>query len=252
MPASDLTRDPLAGLLDLTGVREAAEEARSAVDRLLGNRMLRRGSAAVSAESALRGARASAALEGADHPLAVVRAGEGGPVVRGALRVNAEIGALAGTWQRAPGQVLARLHVLAARELVPVELLGRPATGAEVSRRLAALLQVLTASSAAIPAVLVAAVVHGELLTLEPFAAGNGLVARAAYRLTLVVRGLDPKAVSVPEVGHVELAGSYLNSASGYTSGEPEAVGDWLRHCCAAVVLGAREGLAICEAAARG
>ncbi|HEY9475078.1 MAG TPA: oxidoreductase, partial [Mycobacteriales bacterium] len=58
--------DPLLPLLDLPGVTEAADEARDAVDRLLGHRALRRGGEAVSAESALRGARASAALDGAD------------------------------------------------------------------------------------------------------------------------------------------------------------------------------------------
>ena len=38
-----------------------------------------------------------------------------------------------------------------------------------------------------------------------PTAPVSGLVARAAARLVLVTRGLDPTAVSVPEVGHVEL-----------------------------------------------
>ena len=74
-PARPTGPDPLAPLLDLPGVRDAADAARSAVDRLLGHRVLRRESAGVSTESALRGARASAALEGADVPLAELRAG---------------------------------------------------------------------------------------------------------------------------------------------------------------------------------
>jgi hypothetical protein len=226
-------------------------QARKAVDTLLAHRVLRGSSAVVSAESALRGARASAALDGADVDLAEVRAGRGGPVVLGALRVSAEIGALGLTWPRAPGQVLARLHLLAARDLAPPELLGRPATGPEVGLRLQSLGALLTGGTAA-PAVVVAAVVHGELLSLAPFAAANGVVARAASRLTLISRGLDPKAVSVPEVGHVELAGVYAQAVSGYASGDPAAVAAWVEHCCAAVVLGAREGLAICEATLRG
>ncbi|MEP6695815.1 MAG: oxidoreductase [Pseudonocardiales bacterium] len=240
--------DPLTALAGLPGIAAATAEARGAVDRLLAHRVLRRGSAAVSAESALRGARASAALEGTDVTLDVIRAGGGGPVVRGALRASAEIGPLSDTWSLAPAQVLARLHMLAARDLVPPELLGRPATGREVVVRLQSLGELLTGRTTP-PALVVAAVVHGELLTLAPFAAANGVVARAAARLTLVTRGLDPKAVSVPEVGHAELAGQYVAAAQGYASGD---VGGWIRHCCAAVVLGAREGLAVCEAVLRG
>ncbi|MEJ7702755.1 MAG: hypothetical protein WKF47_03370 [Geodermatophilaceae bacterium] len=94
-----------------------------------------------------------------------------------------------------------------------------------------------------------AAVVHGELLAMEPFGSADGVVARAAYRLTLVSRGLDPKSVSVPEVGHLELGRHYDAALAGYRSGD---VGDWIRHCCTGVGLGAQEGLAVCEAILRG
>ena len=110
--------DPLAPLLELAGVRDASDAARSAVDRLLRHKVLRRESAGVSTESALRGARASAALEGVDVPLADLRAGTvDDPVVQGSLRVSAALGGMVETWPRAPGQVLARLHVLAAADL---------------------------------------------------------------------------------------------------------------------------------------
>lgn len=237
--------------MELPGVESAAAEARDAVDRLLDHRVLRRDSAVVSAESALRGARASAALEGEDEDLAAVRGGAGGPAVRGALRASAELGSMVDTWSRAPGQVLARLHVLAARELAPAEQLGRPSSRPEMAGRLSGLADLVT-SDAAGPAVVLAAIVHGELLTLAPFRTADGIVARAASRLCLISRGLDPKAVSVPEVGHFELAESYLDSAAGYRSGERDGVAAWVRHCCAAVALGAREGLAICEAVVRG
>ncbi|MFL6077168.1 MAG: oxidoreductase [Mycobacteriales bacterium] len=243
--------DPLAPLLDLPGVAEAAEEARVAVDRLLGHRVLRRRSAEVSAESAVRGAWASAALDGAGSALADVRSGAAtDPVTQGALRVATGLGPLVDTWERAPRQVLARLHLLAARDLVdpaaPAEALGRPDPAA--ADRLELLSQVLVARTAA-PAVVVAAFVHGELLAGRPFPVGSGVVARAAARLTLVTRGLDPKGLAVPEVGHRELAGEYAELAAGY--GTPEGVAAWIRHCCAATALGAREGLAICEAVLR-
>jgi hypothetical protein len=59
--------------------------------------------------------------------------------------------------------------------------------------------------------------------------------------------------VSVPEVGHVELGPDvYLAALEGYVSGGPDGIATWLVHCADAVVLGAREGVAVCEAIQRG
>jgi hypothetical protein len=154
------------------------------------------------------------------------------------------------TWQRAPGQVLARLHVLAAADLVDRAALGRP--GAHAGPRLSGLFALVTGDTA-VPAVLIAALVHGELGALAPFGTADGIVARAAGRLTGITRGLDPKAVSVPEVGFVELGReAYEAALAGYASGTPEDVAGWLVHCCRATDAGAREGLAICESILRG
>jgi len=243
--------DALAALLDLPGVREAAESARAGIDRLLRHKVLRRESAGVSTESALRGARASAALEGVDVPLADLRAGSvADPLVQGALRVSAGLGSMIDTWSRAPGQVLARLHVLAAADLTDSGALGRPAPHA--GPRLAGLFALATGTTSA-PAVLVAALVHGELAALAPFGTADGVVARAAARLTGITRGLDPKAVSVPEVGFAELGReAYADALDGYASGTPLGVAGWLVHCCRATEHGALEGLAICESLLRG
>ena len=283
--------DPFAALLDLPGVRDAVEQARTAVDGLLGHRVLRRRSAEVTAESALRGARASAELEGAGIELERLRGqlmnGQTVTVaskdlrlsalVDGAVRLHADLGAVLPSWSRSPRQALARLHVLAAADLgLPTDDLGRPRTSAggwyddpldlgpapdplEVGARLDGLARLLLTPTTA-PAVVVAAVVHGELLALRPFGTADGLVARAAARLVLVDRGLDPKAVSAPEVGHAELdaAGlrsahshAYAEAARGYVRGGPAGVGDWVVHCARAVGLGAQEGLAVCEALLR-
>jgi hypothetical protein len=243
--------DALAPLLALPGVQDAASAARSAIDRLLGHRVLRRESAGVSTESALRGARASAVLEGVDVPLAELRAGSvGDPTVQGALRISAALGGMVETWPRAPGQVLARLHVLAAADLADRTALGRP--GAHAGPRLSGLVALVTGPTT-VPAVLVAALVHGELAALAPFGTADGLVARAAARLTGITRGLDPKAVSVPEVGFTELGrAAYARALAGYASGEPDGVAAWLVHCCRATEHGALEGLAICESLLRG
>lgn len=259
--------DPLVAVATLPDVPESVARARESVDRLLGHRVLRRRSAEVSAESALRGARASAALEGVPVPLEQARGGEvSDPVVQGALRVSAELGLLATTWHTAPRQALARLHVLAAADGAPADDLGRPRAdghvrdplelGAlpsppEVTARLDALSDVLTSPTGA-PALVVAAIVHGELLTLRPFGWGDGIVARAAARLTLVDRGLDPKSLIAPEVGHAELRDGYVAGLRGYASGTPEGVAGWIRHCAEAVELGARDALAVCEAFLRG
>ncbi len=282
--------DPFAALLGLPGVADAVAEARTAVDGLLGHRVLRRRSAEVTAESALRGARASAELEGAGMELERLRGQlmHGQPVtvasndprlsalVDGAVRLHADLGSFLPSWSHSPKQALARLHVLAAADLaLPSDDLGRPRPpGAvyddplelgpapdplEVSARLDGLSRLLLAPTTA-PAVVVAAVVHGELLALRSFGTADGLVARAAARLVLVDRGLDPKAVSAPEVGHAELVAAglrsshshaYAEAARGYVAGGPVGVAGWLVHCAQSVALGAREGLAVCEALQR-
>jgi len=383
--------DAFAQVAELPGVASAVADARTAVDRLLGHRVLRRRSAEVSAESALRGARASAALEGAWVPLSDLRGGgTTDPIVQGALRVSAELGTLEDTWRVAPRQALARLHVLAAADTVPSSELGRPSsppsgssgsgssgsgpsgsgpsgtgpsgtglvgsgrsetgpsgtgpsgtgpsgngssgtgssgtgssgtgssgtgssgtgsvgsglsasgssgsgpsgsgrsgteplgsgwsgtgplgTGpsgteplgaglasasapapspAEVAARLDGLSELLTGPSKA-PALVVGAIVHAELLALRPFGSGDGIVARAAQRLTLVQRGLDPKSLTAPEIGHLALADDYSAALHAYLTGTPEGVAQWIAHCAKAVVLAAQDSQAICEAILRG
>jgi hypothetical protein len=239
--------DVLMPLMDLAGVGEAAELARDEIDRLFSHQRLRRDSAPVSAEAALRGAHASAALEGAGYDLEAVRAGAvTNTVVQGALRVSGALGSLVDTWAVAPRQVLARLHLLAATDTIEADRLGRPEADFAESERLDALIDLLTGPTD-VPAVIVAAVVHGELLAMKPFPGPNGLVARAASRLVLVQRGLDPKAVSVPDAGHFAREPEYRGAAATYASGTADGVRAWLRHCCAAIGAGAAEGRAICD-----
>ncbi len=242
-----MPEDPLAPLASLPGADGALKDARAAVDTVLAHRMLRRRSAEVSAESGLRCARASAALEGRDVPLDTVRVGSDDATVQGALRVSGVLGGLLDTVDRAPLQALARLHVLAARDLVPDDELGRPRADPLVARRFAALAELVTSRHTR-SAIVLSAVVHAEVLSLQAFAGPNGVVARGMGRLVLISRGLDPKAVCAPDVGHWELRAGYADSVAAYAAGD---VTTWIRHCADAIRLGAIESLAICEAMAR-
>lgn len=237
----------LDAVVALPGVFEAVEAARGATDGLLRDLMrpeLRNRVAEVGAEGLRRGAWASAVLEGAhgeqdafhppfpDDAHAALR--------HAALRVTTEVAGLGAVWRRAPLQAMARLASLAAAGLAPDAELGRPRPDPQVSARLAALAETVTAPGRT-PAVVVAAVVHGELLALAPFVAANGLVARASSRLALLAGGLDPKGVSIPEVGHLELgADAYAHALEGYRSGEPDGLAAWVAHCAQATALGAR------------
>jgi hypothetical protein len=78
------------------------------------------------------------------------------------------------------------------------------------------------------------------------------VVARAAARLTLIERGLDPKSLVALEVGHLELRGQEPAALAGYRGDDPAGVVGWIQHCGRALELGARESLAICEAIQRG
>ena len=157
--------------------------------------------------------------------------------------------ALVAVWQRAPLQALARLHMLAAADLVgDDDVLGRPRAGDDVAQRLELVAGLVTGASAA-PAPILAAVAHGELLTLAPFGSADGVVARAVSRLVTQASGLDPHGLGVPEVYWMRHAVDYANAAQGFASGTAEGVGSWLLLCCRGLQAGAREALAIAGAA---
>ncbi len=232
--------------MELPGVAQAVARARDAVARVHRHPANRRGWPVTAAEASVRAARASAALDGGST--ALPRDGSvDDPVLAGALRVAQALGGLLGTWQRAPLQALARLHVLAAADLLPGSQLGRPRSSPEITARLDGLARLLAGDSQ-VAAPVRAAVVHGELLALAPFARGNGVVARAAARLTVVASGLDPKGLVVPEVAHLRREPEYRTAAAGYVGGGADAVGRWIVHCCNALVAGAREATSIAAA----
>jgi hypothetical protein len=245
--------DPLVPLLSLADVAPAVERARERVDAALRHRALRRRGGQVAAEVGLRSAIASTALEGYVHEREAVRAGVvTDPVLQGALRVAGALPALAERWSQAPRQVLARLHTLAAAGTVPPEALGRPVGAAggapapEVAVRLDALAG-LVAGGTRVPAVVLAAVVHGELLALRPFAGPAGVVARAAGRLTLLSSGFDPRGLIAVDLGHLEREPEYVGAANAFATGTPDGVRSWLRHYATAIEVGAERMVEIAD-----
>lgn len=232
----------------IADVDAAVEQVRAAVTALRRHPANRTGWPRTAAAASIRAARASAALDGAPLALDLEAANVADPVIAGALRVAAGIGAMASVWSRTPLQALARLHTLAAADLVAADDLGRPRTaGQDIGRRLNGLVDVVTTD--AWPAPIQVAIVHGELLTMQPFGSADGVVARAAARLAMISTGLDPAGLGVPEVAHLRSGERYQELAAGYACGDPAAVEAWILEVCRCLAAGAREGVSIADAA---
>jgi hypothetical protein len=196
--------------------------ARDSFDALLRDRGLRRSGPDVTGESLLRGAAASAALEGSTYDVDSLRHGAGDLTAQAALRLAGQgLGALP-AWKQAIVQGLARLHTIAASGTLPADRLGRPVS-VEAAKRLAGLARTVAASrrsDSPVPGLVLAAVVHAEVATAGAFASHNGLI-------------------TVPEAGHLALRDDYTVALAAYATGEPEGVHQWLLHCTLAYAAGA-------------
>lgn len=272
--------DSLVRLSALPGVPEATDAARQSCTQLRWHQALRRQIPAAAAESRVRGARASAALDGAEMDVDVVRDLMRGAtawpeipdpleaMLRGAVQATAETEHIRAMVVTAPAQALARIHVAAAAHLLPEPQVGRPRQAGEIShefldlgpapddivvrQRLSGIAELMLRASDA-PALVVAALVHAEIATVRPFVRCNGLVARAMERAVIRASGLDPTGVAVTEVGHgAEGGAAYLGALAAYGTGSPQGVAAWILHCARAVVAGAEEGGRIADAVLAG
>lgn len=279
MPTAAESLDLLSAL---PGVAEVTAAARQSCTQLRWHEALRRRIPAAAAESRVRGARASAALDGAEMDLGLVRDLMRGAapwpqspdpleaVLLGAVRATAETEHIRAMVVTAPSQALARVHAAAAGDLLPEPQVGRPRQAGEVSlefsdlgpspdetvvrERLSGIVELLLCARDS-SAVVVAALVHAEIATVRPFVRGNGLVARAIDRALLQASGLDPTGVAVVELGHrAGGAGgaAYLGALAAYGTGSQEGVVLWIRHCAEAIVAGAEEGGRIADAVLAG
>ena len=268
-------------LAELPGVPDAIESARAACTSLRWHQALRRRLLEAAAESRVRGAHASAELEGAPYPLEEVRAHVVGArpwstptdplesVVRGCVQATAESDHISALVTRAPLQALARLHVAAVGSTsISQDVVGRPRERDERCReftelgpapapsaarsRLLGVADVLLATRE-LPAVVVAAIVHAEVVSARPFERGNGIVARAFERAVLRTAGVDPTGVAVIEAGHgAQGTAGYLGALTAYQRGDAAGVGLWLRHCAGAIESGAAQGQALADAIVAG
>jgi hypothetical protein len=222
-----VVHDPLAELARLEGVPSAVAAARDAVDAVLRDRGMRRVSPGQTAAALLAGARASAELsEDPERWLA------------GSVRLATELASLSTLIRVSPHQALARAHALVARGRVADDELGRVRTGAEVSERMGGLAALLSGPTAA-PAIVLGAVAHAEVAVVNPFGSADDVVARAVEHMVLIDGGVDPRAVLVPEAGHLSQAESYRAALAGYAGGTVTGVRDWLLQCARALARGA-------------
>ena len=207
------------------------------------------------AEAALRAARASSVLDGGPVRLDDVAGSPDNPA--SAIRCSAERCGWPRRWKAAGARWSGCGSGHRCRRW-PACTCWRPPTRSttigwvarapsrEVGPRLELLADLVTGRTRA-SAPVVAAVAHGELLTLKPFGSADGVVARAVSRLVTIATGLDPHGLGVPEVSWMRQPADYRDAARRFAEGTPDGVGAWLVLCCRAMQAGAQEALSIAE-----
>ena len=226
--AAGVSNDPFIAAASLEGIPSAFAATRDGLDSILRDRGLRRSTPEATGESLLRGAAATAAIEGSAYDVEALQAGEGDATARGAVLLSTELLGLVPVWNRSPLQAIARIHSLAAGGSAGPEDLGRPANpeGAERLNLLSRLVSLPTEA----PGLVVAALVHAEIAAAGAFVSHNGVVARAAERLVLVAKGVDPASVLVPEAGHAAEVAGYRSALAAYQAGDANGIHQWLMY----------------------
>jgi hypothetical protein len=231
---------PISALAKLPDVSEAVARAEKAISRVTDLVAGRRISP--SPELVLRAGHANLALQGVSVELSDMSAGLiADPLVHNVIRLYETLPTLVRMWGTVPLQVLAKLHLLSGTGLLPEQELGRPVSQSlVVLHDLAGLLVNRNRSTD----VLLAAIVHAQLVTSEAFGSLSTMVAAAAARLTLALE-VDPSFLVLTEVGHLARLPEYHGSLGAYTTGRVDGVRSWLKHYCAAIEIGASEGMTI-------
>ena len=280
-----MSTDPLPAALRAIAsderVARAEEALREATAQLRWHEALRRRWREARAEAAVRGAIASAGVEGAVLPPAVLRGAIAAGSLTGACTGDPSLDAVAGLWRAgvrlngwmpdlrgrsrpaAPGArtLLAALHrdvvgplavagrlgleeVAAPRPpgRAPIEAGPGPAPdGEELTARLEGLVRLIEAP--ALPALVRAALVHAEMVAIRPFTAGNAAVGRLLVRHLIARDGLEPTGVAVVD--------AYAGRAPA-ASGTMDGVVAWVVWQAEAVLVGLDEAREICRSVQAG
>ena len=266
-------------------VVRAEEALRRVSAELRFHEALRRRWREARAEAAVRGAIASGGAEGVVVPPSVLRGAvaEGGlaeastgdpslDVVAGLWRAGARLA----SWmpdlrgdsrpvQPSPRALLAALHrdvtgpiAVAGRVPLGAVALPRPAgtapmeggpgpapDGEALTARLEGLTRLIGLSGA--PALVRAAAVHGEMVTVRPFLVGNAAVGRLLVRHLITRDGLEPTGVAVPDQYAARMPAAYADAAAAYASGTHDGVVAWVVWQAEAIFMGIQEAQVICR-----
>lgn len=219
-------------------LHHAVTEARNAIDSLLFDRRLRNADSQAVTDLKLAAGAASAALDGADAP---VDDSPMGRMVAAHQAVVAECTHLVDVVTSAPAQAFARLHLVASawRDLKEDER-GRPRSSAEFDDPLHLGVKAtaeeariylfdvsrLFTHSSDVPALILAARAHALLAIHAPFATDSTVVARAAARLMLMSRGVDPDGLIPVESGLLKIGrNAYVKALREFAQGNEL---DWI------------------------
>ena len=266
-------------------VARAEEALRQASAELRFHEALRRRWREARAEAAVRGAIASGGVEGAVLPPSVLREAVASGGLAEASTGEPSLDAVAGLWragvrlttwmpdlrgdarpaQPSPRALLAALHrdvvgPIAVAGRVPLDAVAAPRPagtapveggpgpapdGEALTARLEGVLRLIDLP--AVPALVRAAVVHGEMVAARPFLVGNAAVGRLLVRHLITRDGLEPTGVAVADQypGRVPLA--YADAAAAYAGGTRDGVVAWVVWQAEAILVGIQEGRTICR-----
>lgn len=267
-------------------VQRALSAVREASAQLRWHEALRRRWREARAEASVRGAVASASLEGAVVPAARMRQAVADGVLDRADSGDIERDAAAGLWRAGvrlcgylpdlrggtrPPQPTARALLtgvhrdvvgpLVSAGRLPLEEVGVPRRpgqapreggpgaapdGQEAADRLAGVCALI--DTPGLPALVRCALVHAELAVARPFTAGNAATGRVVARYLAARDGLEPTAVGVPDLYAARSPGEYAAALAGYAAGGADGVVQWVVWQARALVAGTQEGLELCRA----
>ena len=216
----------------------AVTEARNAIDSLLFDRRLRNADPAAITDLRQEAGAASAALDGADAPADNSPMGR---MIAAHQATVAECSHLVDVVTSAPAQAFAQLHLVAsAWRNLDEEFRGRPRSTDQVDDPLHLGVNTPAAESriylfdvvrlftnpSQVPALVLAARIHALIAIHAPFTTDSTVIARAAGRLMLMSRGVDPDGLIPLESGLLKLGRNpYVKALREFARGNE---GDWI------------------------